>query len=164
VFDERDVCQVDYLAARKVDPIFVHPSILPPEILFGNRNLSMISDHQSRFYWGLWSKAIRVLLNGRETFTGDEENKRRHELQVRVIGRDKSHYDLTNREFDLVIAELRAVIAPGVEPVFPDANGRENAINYAKTRQGFGQGEIRVLDAAGEILQAIRFDDREKTL
>lgn len=43
---------------------------------------------------------------------------------------------------------------PGVEPVFGGHNGRENALGYAKTRQGFGQGEIRVLnDAGNKIMQ-----------
>jgi hypothetical protein len=54
--------------------------------------------------------------------------------------------------------------APGVEPVFSGPNGRENAIDYAKTRQGYGQGEIRVLNDAGEIVDTIQFDDREKAL
>jgi len=72
----------------------------------------MISDRQNRFYWGLWKQAKRELMHGRETCTQLEENNRRHELHVRAIGRDKSHYDLTNREFDLVIAEMRAIIDP----------------------------------------------------
>jgi hypothetical protein len=79
----------------------------------------MISQKQNALYWRLWSQVKRALLsqsrrgdNGRETFTGDEENKRRRELHVRAIGQNKSHYDLTNREFDLVLAELRAVIDP----------------------------------------------------
>ena len=53
---------------------------------------------------------------------------------------------------------------PGVEPVFPGERGRERAIDYAKTRQGFGQGEIRVLNTAGEIVEKIRFNDEGKTL
>jgi hypothetical protein len=32
---------------------------------------------------------------------------------------------------------------PGVEPVFAGANAREDAIAYAKTRQGFSQGDSR---------------------
>ena len=54
--------------------------------------------------------------------------------------------------------------APGVEPVFGGDNGRDHAIGYAKTRQGFGQGEIRVLDAGGKIVETINFDDRKKAL
>jgi len=48
--------------------------------------------------------------------------------------------------------------------VFPGERGRERAIDYAKTRQGFGQGEIRVLNTAGEIVETIRFNDEGKTL
>jgi hypothetical protein len=40
----------------------------------------MISDKQNRYYWGLWAKAKRALMNGRETWTALEENKRRHEV------------------------------------------------------------------------------------
>jgi hypothetical protein len=58
----------------------------------------------------------------------------------------------------------KVIEAPGVEPVFPGCNGRDHAIGYAKTRQGFGQGEIRVVDAAGEIVETIHFDHREKKL
>ncbi len=54
--------------------------------------------------------------------------------------------------------------APGVEPVFAGARGRDQAINYAKTRQGFSLGEIRVLNDAGEVTETIRFDDMEKRL
>ncbi len=54
--------------------------------------------------------------------------------------------------------------SPGVEPVFIGPNGRRQAIDYARTRQGFDLGEIRVLDAAGEVIETIRFDDRDKSL
>ena len=43
-------------------------------------------------------------------------------------------------------------------------DGRDHAIGYAKTRQGFGQGEIRVLDETGEIVDASPFDDTAKGL
>jgi len=52
----------------------------------------------------------------------------------------------------------------GVEPVFAGTDGRRQAIDYAKTRQGFSQGEIRILNTADEIVETIRYDDREKTL
>jgi hypothetical protein len=53
---------------------------------------------------------------------------------------------------------------PGVEPVFPGDRGRDQAIDYAKTRQGFSRGEIRVLNSAGDVVETIRFDEKEKTL
>src|SRR5690242_6816242 len=40
----------------------------------------------------------------------------------------------------------------GVEPVFPK---RDQALDYANTRQGFGQGEIHVVDAASRIVEKI---------
>jgi hypothetical protein len=72
----------------------------------------MITPRQNAFYWSLWRQAKAVLMHGRETWTQDEENKRRHEMHVRAIRQDKSHYDLTNREFDKVVAALRAIINP----------------------------------------------------
>ena len=53
---------------------------------------------------------------------------------------------------------------PGVEPVFVGPDSQRQAIDYARTRQGFSRGEIRVLNAAGEIVETICFDDSEKRL
>jgi hypothetical protein len=75
----------------------------------------MITPRQNAFYWSLWSQAKRELMKGRETWTGDEENRRRHELHIRAIGRDKSHKDFTNRDLDLVLAEFKIVIDPSRE-------------------------------------------------
>lgn len=96
----------------------------------------MISPKQNALYWRLWSQAKRALLNGRETMTGDEENKRRRELHVRAIGQNKSHYDLTNREFDLVLAELRAVIDPS------DLRGQLRQQNQHATRLNWGLRKV----------------------
>ena len=40
--------------------------------------------------------------------------------------------------------------APGVEPAFPDPNGKQNAIDYAQGRFGGSCGEIHVYDKSGE--------------
>jgi hypothetical protein len=110
----------------------------------------MITPRQNRFYWQLWKQAKAVLLNGRETFTGDEENKRRHELHIRAIGRDKSHYDLTNFEFDKVVAELRAVIDPS------DLRGQLRQANMHATRLQFGlQSLMRELHVEWPYVNAI---------
>ena len=53
--------------------------------------------------------------------------------------------------------------APGVKPVFPGERSREHAIDYARTRQGFGQGEIRVLNSDGQLVEIIPFDNRGKS-
>jgi hypothetical protein len=52
----------------------------------------------------------------------------------------------------------------GVEPVFVGPDSQRQAIDYAKTRQGFSQGEIRVLNGEGETVETISFDDSEKKL
>lgn len=36
----------------------------------------------------------------------------RHELHIRALGQDKSHLDLTNEDFDRVLAEFRAISRP----------------------------------------------------
>ena len=51
--------------------------------------------------------------------------------------------------------------APGVEPVFPE---KDQAIGYAETRACFRKGEIRVLDATGNIERTIAFDETDRGL
>ena len=53
---------------------------------------------------------------------------------------------------------------PGVEPVFIGPDSQPQALDYAKTRQGFSKGEIRLLNSAGEIVATIQFDDERKEL
>ena len=42
--------------------------------------------------------------------------------------------------------------APGAEPVFPE---NRQAINYAENRACFRSGEIRILDASGNVERTI---------
>ncbi len=51
--------------------------------------------------------------------------------------------------------------APGVEPVFPE---KQHAIDYAETRACFRSGEIRVLDASGNLERTIAFDEADRKL
>src|SRR5438105_115432 len=62
--------------------------------------------------FGFWNRAKNVLMNGRVTWTKDEENKRRHELTAKALGREKSWSDLTNSDVDLIKAALLAIIHP----------------------------------------------------
>jgi predicted unusual protein kinase regulating ubiquinone biosynthesis (AarF/ABC1/UbiB family) len=117
------------------------------------------------------------LMNGRETWTQLEENKRRHELHVRAIGRDKSHYDLTNFEFDKVVAELRAIIDPN------DLRGQLRQANMQATRLNWGlrklmreldvnysyvQGIVKQMNEHGQLgssrLDALNTDDLRKVM
>ena len=50
--------------------------------------------------------------------------------------------------------------ASGVAPYFVHPNAQQLAISYAKGRTAHRHGEIRVLNAAGEIEQTIPFDGR----
>ena len=50
----------------------------------------------------------------------------------------------------------------GVEALFIGRDGQRLAIDYAKTRQEFSQGEIRVLNRVGEIVETIYFDDTHR--
>jgi hypothetical protein len=53
----------------------------------------------------------------------------------------------------------------GVEPVFVDPDCRRQAIEYAKTRQGFGRGEIPAINVAGGVVvEVIPFDDTRKEM
>jgi hypothetical protein len=44
----------------------------------------------------------------------------------------------------------------GIEPYFTE---REQAIHYASSRTALRRGEIRILDALGEIEETIAFDE-----
>jgi hypothetical protein len=50
--------------------------------------------------------------------------------------------------------------APGVEPAFPGANGKQKAIEYARSsRFGGSRGEIHVYDESGvDIVETIAVD------
>jgi hypothetical protein len=48
--------------------------------------------------------------------------------------------------------------------VFVGPDSQRKAIDYARTRQGFSRGEIRVLNTAGEIVETISFEDSKKKL
>ena len=50
--------------------------------------------------------------------------------------------------------------APGVQPWLKENNARQHAIDYAIGRTPHRHGEIRVFNAAGELEQAIPFDER----
>ena len=51
--------------------------------------------------------------------------------------------------------------APGVEPAFPDPNGKQDAIDYARGRFGGSRGEIHVYcDDASTIERSIVIDGR----
>jgi hypothetical protein len=51
--------------------------------------------------------------------------------------------------------------APGVEPVFPQ---KDQATGYAETRACFRNGEIRILDASGNVERIIPFDETGREL
>jgi hypothetical protein len=54
--------------------------------------------------------------------------------------------------------------APGVEPCFVGPKAKENAIGYARERMKSRKGEIRVLNAAGEVEERIGADDSARKL
>ena len=51
--------------------------------------------------------------------------------------------------------------SPGVEPVF---DNEKSAIDYAQARAAFRAGAIRVLDAAGNVINSIPFDETSRGL
>jgi len=61
---------------------------------------------QDKLYWREWGKAVRYC---REHGFSEPD---RHELHARALGRDKSHLKFTNRDFDEVLKEFRAISDP----------------------------------------------------
>ena len=55
----------------------------------------------------------------------------------------------------------KAFEAPGVEPVFPK---KDQAIDYAQNRACFRSGEIRILDASGNVERIIQFNETDRRL
>jgi uncharacterized protein DUF2188 len=51
--------------------------------------------------------------------------------------------------------------APSVEALFPK---KRQAINYAESRACFRSGEIRILDAGGNVERVTPFDDTNRKL
>ncbi len=58
---------------------------------------------QNSLYWRAWAGAKRA---------ASLEDSDRHALHVRALGSDKSHADFSERDFDLVLAEFRALSDP----------------------------------------------------
>ena len=50
--------------------------------------------------------------------------------------------------------------AEGVQPYFVENDAKRSAIDYAKNRTAHRFGEIRVLNAAGDVEESIAFDER----
>jgi len=64
--------------------------------------------------FSLWAQAKLVLMRGRETWTKNEEDQRRHEITKQILGREKSWAHLNRRsDVDLLKAGLLAIIRPG---------------------------------------------------
>lgn len=61
----------------------------------------MITKKQDRWYWMEWGKAHRA-----------DPTVDRHQLHISALGKDKSHKEFTQEEFDLVIAEFLSISEP----------------------------------------------------
>ena len=49
--------------------------------------------------------------------------------------------------------------AEGVQPVYCGETGRQNALEYAQQRAGYGRCDIRVLDENWNVVETIRNED-----
>src|SRR6266498_665540 len=97
----------------------------------------MITSKQNALYWRLWSQSKSAIESNRKTkFSVDETSRFRHELHIRALGRDKSHYDLTNRELDYVLAQFRSIINPYGSPI-ADHRSRFTAADAQRRRLYF---------------------------
>ncbi len=61
-------------------------------------------------YFRAWGEARKVLRS--KLIPPDEADAKRHQIHREVLGKDKSAKDLTNTEFDRVLAAFRAVSTP----------------------------------------------------
>jgi hypothetical protein len=94
--------------------------------------------------FGLWKRAIAVLMPGRETWTKHEEDQRRHALTLDTLGEEKSWSDLSNSDVDKLKGALIAIIEPG------DLNAQLRQLN---------QGRARVLNGISRLKREIDVDD-----
>jgi hypothetical protein len=49
--------------------------------------------------------------------------------------------------------------AEGVQPVYCGENGRQNALDYARQRMGYGRCDIRVFDENWNVVETITNED-----
>lgn len=61
---------------------------------------------QNQLYWREWSAVVKACKSHGWPVPD------RHELHAQALGRDKSHLHFTNQDFDLVLAEFRAISQP----------------------------------------------------
>lgn len=61
----------------------------------------MITKKQDRWYWLEWAKVRRA-----------DPTVARHQLHISALGKDKSHKEFTQEEFDQVIAEFLSISEP----------------------------------------------------
>src|SRR5581483_4604635 len=125
------------------------------------RNAGMnATPRQKIMLFSLWKQAKRVLMNGREIWTKDEEDRRRHELTKRVLGREKSWAHLNRRsDVDLLKAGLLAIVRPDHLP------SQLNALDQDLKRARFGlrqtMREMDVGDAyVGEIARTMSMNGK----
>jgi len=76
-----------------------------------------VTEKQEHLYWREW-QAVRAAWPEAD----------RHELHARALGEDKSHRLFSNRDFDLVLAEFRAVSRPS------DLAGQLRQLRQVRTR------------------------------
>lgn len=62
---------------------------------------------QNGKYWREWGRARKVLRAA--GYTAQEADAERHELHAQALGHDKPHADLTNADFDKVLAAFLAI-------------------------------------------------------
>ena len=120
----------------------------------------MISPAQNRFYFGLWGKVVKRLMNGRETWTKAEEDQRRHEFHVEIFGSDKSHMDFTEIQFKTFKRACENVLNAGGLPAVLDAErnawntawfGVQRLMRLLGVDHNYVQGVVDRMDSLGRL-------------
>jgi hypothetical protein len=94
-----------------------------------------MTSKQESLYWHEWA-AVRA------------ENPRsdRHDLHVQALGKDKSHKDFSNKDFDAVLAVFRSISQPDdVNAQLRQIDGERRRCIYAIAQTGFSDSYIRSL-------------------
>jgi hypothetical protein len=132
---------------------------------------------QQAMHWSLWKRVKAILMPGRETWTKDEEDQRRHALYIQALGFEKSLTEFTNDDLDKVKAAMLAIVEPG------NLNAQLRQLNQKRARLLFGirklarsmgaddfyiAGILRTMNSEGKlgssILEELAPHDLEKVM
>lgn len=103
-----------------------------------------MSPKQDAFYWRLWRDACAV------QGWNQKDGEKRHAVHALALGRDKSHLDFNNRDFDRVKAHLEKLADPDSVTAQMGVDAFENADGSRRAMPGTRYGDLPQEDDPGE--------------